>query len=115
MHDMTHDDLPQDAEMIKSVLHKIIDEMDALEAGRINPKMVAKVDVAVPHNESTEPAAEEASETPEEESSELDPEVLKQLMDKAGHADESGATEEENTDELPPSLADAVRRKKAMK
>ncbi len=115
---MPHDDMPQDAEMIKTVLQKIIDEMNGLESNRImpesrKPKMVAaQVDIAAKPEEGS--PQEESMESPEEESSEMNPEVLKQLMDKAGQADESGAMPEDHADELHPAIADLIRKKKGM-
>ena len=112
-----HDDQAEDADMIKQVLQKIIDEMDGLEAGRIHPKMaIQKTEViGAPHDESAENPAEEASETPEEENAEgLDPDVLKQLMDKAGSADDSGATPDDQMSDLHPDIAMAVRKKKGL-
>lgn len=113
---MQHEDQSQDESMIKQVLQKIIDEMDGMEANRIHPKMMAaKIDVAPMHDESMEPKAEEMSETSEEESSELDPSVLSSLMEKAGSVNEDGASPEDSMDDLPPSIADAVRKKKGLK
>src|SRR5216684_1717039 len=113
--EVSHDEMNQDADMIKNVLQKIIDEMNGLEANRIHPKMMsAKVAVVPGHDESAENPTEEASETPEEEKSELDPEVLKQLMDKAGTTDDSGSEPNDHMDELPSSLADMVRKKKGL-
>lgn len=130
-----HNDQTEDADMIKQVLQKIIDEMDGLEAGRIHPKMMAaKVDVMAPKDGSQpddqmmayggaagipDPTGNHA-ETPEEAEPEdqfnqhegLDPDVLKKLLDRAGAADESGSESEDEFLDLPPAVADAVRKKR---
>lgn len=106
---MPHEDVKQDKDMIKSVLQKIIDEMDMMESDRImpehrKPKMVkTEVEVVKP--------AEEM----EMESDELDPAVLSELMNKAGEANESGELPEDQEMDLPPEIADAVKRKREMK
>lgn len=102
-----HEDMSQDKDMIKAVLQKIIDEMDTMESDRImpadrKPKAMA-VDV-----KAVQPMDEEESE-------DLDPNVLGELMNKAGQADENGALPEDQESDLPPEIADAVRRKKEMK
>lgn len=107
--DMPHDDMSQDKDMIKSVLQKIIDEMDMMESDRImpesrKPKMM-KMEV-----ETVKPV-----EDMEMESEELDPTVLGELMNKAGEADESGALPEDRESDLPPEIVEAIRRKKEMK
>jgi|ERR1019366_7501362 hypothetical protein len=135
-----HDDQDQDAEMIKQVLQKIITEMDGLESNRIHPKvMAAHVDVAAPKagiqpDDSTMPPTpmfdggeigqkhpnENSAETPEaaepenqfNQHEELDPSVLKKLLDRAGMADESGSESEDEFTGLPPAIADAVRKKR---
>jgi hypothetical protein len=115
--EMSHDDMSQDAAMIKKVLQKVIDEMDMMESDRLmpdhmKPKMVAaKVDVMSPKSE------HEMSEDSDMESEEheLDPEIMKQLMDKAGSADENGSTEEDSMEGLDPEIAAAVMKKKGMK
>lgn len=106
MDNMEQEDMPQDVDMVRNVLQKIIDEMDTMEAGRIHPKMVdAKMTTVDPKEE---PMAEEMP----EESGELDPTVLKSLLDKAGSSDDSGALPEDGDMDLPPSLRDAVRKKR---
>lgn len=104
MDTMPHEDMSQDKDMIKSVLQKIIDEMDTMESDRImpehrRPKMM-KMEV-----EAVKPMEDMESE-------ELDPAVLGELMNKADQADESGALPEDHENDLPPEIADAVRRKK---
>ena len=134
-----HDDQDEDAEMIKQVLQKIINEMDGLESNRIHPKvMAAKVDVTAPKDGMPSPDQPEDQmmafggaaglkdpngnhgETPEESEPEnqfnqhegLDPDVLKKLLDRAGMADESGSESEDEFLDLPPAVADAVRKKR---
>jgi hypothetical protein len=107
MDTMPHEDMSQDKDMIKSVLQKIIDEMDMMETERImpesrRPKMM-KTEV-----ESVRPVEDMQDE-------ELDPSVLGELMTKAGEADESGALPEDHENDLPPEIAEAVKRKKEMK
>lgn len=105
---MPHDDAGQDKDMIKTILQKIIDEMNTMEADRIMPEerkpkvMEMEVKTAQPMDE-------------EMESDELDPNVLGELMSKAGEADESGALPEDRESDLPPEIAEAVKRKKEMK
>lgn len=105
---MPHDDASQDKDMIKTILQKIIDEMNTMESDRIMPEerkpkvMEMEVKAAQPMDE-------------EMESDELDPNVLGELMSKAGEADESGALPEDRESDLPPEIAEAVRRKKKMK
>lgn len=130
-----HDDEAEDADMIKKVLQKIIDEMDGLESDRIHPKMPATpMDAAVAQDE-TQPdeqkmafggaaglrnPASNHAETPEESEPEnqfnqhegLDDDILKKLLDKAGDANESGSESEDEFLDLPPAIADAVRKKR---
>lgn len=106
-----HDDEAQDAQMIEQVLQKVIDQMHSMEAGRIHPKVVdAKVTAVVP--KPNEQESMEGQEEPQDENG-LNPDVLKTLLDKAGSADESGATPDDMSD-LHPGLADIVRNKKKM-
>ena len=143
-----HDDEAEDADMIKKVLQKIIDEMDGLESNRIHPKMAAPsmdaVDPDKDQDNDMNPALDpdQASdkpqmmahggaaglrdpmsnhaETPEESEPEnqfnqhegLDDDILKKLLDKAGDADESGSESEDEFLDLPPAIADAVRKKR---
>lgn len=121
-----HSDEPQDAAMIESVLQKIIDEMHGMEAGRIHPKIVdAKVTaiapkpdamsmggMAKPNENIAETNMEAEPENQENQHGELDPDVLKSLLDKAGSADASGATPEDGLDDIHPGLADIIRNKK---
>lgn len=104
---MPHEDMSQDKDMIKAVLQKIIDEMDTMESDRIMPEerrpkvMATEVKTVQPMDDM--------------ESEELDPNVLGELMTKAGEADESGALPEDRESDLPPEIAEAVKRKKEMK
>jgi len=107
--EMEHDDQSPDADMIKQVLQKIIDEMDGLEANRIHPKMSAmKLEVETPKENMQEGGVEEPTEDG------LDPEILSQLMDKAGSADETGELPEDKESVLPPEIAMAVKKKKGL-
>lgn len=102
---MMPQDMNQDKDMIKSVLQKIIDEMDTMESDRIMPesRRPKAVEMEV---KTAQPMDEEM------ESDELDPNVLGELMSKAGEADESGALPEDRESDLPPEIRDAVSRKK---
>lgn len=111
-----HADEAQDAEMISSVLQKIVDEMHGLEADRILP---AHKKPGYAHGEVVAPEhpAENHAETldeaePENEANELDPEILESLMEKAEHANEDGSTEEDEMADLPPTIVEAIRLKK---
>lgn len=115
---VSHDDQAQDAEMIKSVLQKIVDEMNGLEADRIMPAhkkpgyAAGSMGVESPNENKAETMQEAEPENPEPE---LDSDVLKSLLDKAGEADETGKLPEDDMADLPPAIADAVRRKKMPK
>ena len=108
MDKMPHEDMQQDTDMIKSVLQKIIDEMNQMETDRIMPEsrkpkvMKTEVEVVKPMEEDME-------------SEDLDPAVLGELMTKAGEADEMGELPEYRESDLPPEIAEAVKRKKEMK
>lgn len=106
-----HADEAEDADMIKSVLQKIIDEMDGLEANRIHPKMAMQMDITKAPEGSPE---EEKGEDPsmEQDEADLDPEILSKLMDKAGTADDSGELPEDKSAGLPDSVMAAVNKKK---
>lgn len=104
---MPQDNMSQDKDMIKSVLQKIIDEMDTMESDRIMPEsrrpkmMKMEVEAVKPMDET--------------EDEELDPAVLSELMSRAGEADESGALPEDREMGLPPEIAEAVKRRKEPK
>lgn len=106
MDTMPHEEMNQDKDMIKSVLQKIIDEMDMMESDRIMPEsrrpkaMKMEVEAVSPIQEETE-------------SDELDPTVLSDLMARADEADESGALPEDRENDLPPEIRDAVSRRRA--
>lgn len=101
---MPHDDKPQDMDMIKTVLQKIVDEMNTMESDRIMPDSRKPKAMAM-EIKTTQPMDEM-------ESDELDPTVLSELMNKAGEADESGALPEDRENDLPPEIRDAISRKK---
>lgn len=106
------DMMPQEnssQDMIKSVLQKIIDEMGSLEADRIMP------DHRKPKMVKMEVEAVKPTEEMDMEDEELDPAVLGELMDKAGQADESGELPEDKESDLPPEIAEAVKRRKEPK
>lgn len=96
-------------DMVKSILQNIIDDMNDMEADRIMPEdrkpkaMKVEVKTATPKPEMVEETMED---------DELDPAVLDELMTKADQADENGLLPEDAEDELPPDIADSVRRKR---
>jgi hypothetical protein len=106
---MEHDDSTQDAEMIKRVLQKVIDEMDEMESSRVMPEHMK------PKMEMTKVEMAPKEETPMDEEEGLDPAIMQSLMDKASSADENGATEEDSLEGLDPEIAAAVMKKKGMK
>lgn len=111
--DMQQDDNTQDPQMIIQMLQKVINDMKSMEADRLMPDHMkpkvemAKVDVMAPKDDMPMDDSDQ--------SSDLDPEIMKQLMDKANHADDSGSTPDDSMNELDPEIADAVRAKKGMK
>jgi len=111
-----HDDQAQDAEMIRSVLQKICDEMNGLEADRIMPAHkkpgYAHGDVVAPEHPAENHALDLGEAEPENEANELDPHVLESLMEKAEGANEDGSTEEDTEADLPPTIVEAIRIKK---
>jgi len=106
---LEHDDAKQDVDMIKTVLQKIIDDMTEYEADRIMPEerkpkeVIAEVKSIEAH-----PMDEMDMETDEE----LNPDVLSQLLEKAGSASLEGETEEDVEDGLDPEIAKLVREKR---
>lgn len=98
-------------DMIKEILQKIIDEMGTLESDRIMPEhrrpkaMALEIKTATPHIEELEIEDEE----------DLDPTILNELLTQADTADETGALPEDATDDLPPEISEAVRRKKRIR
>lgn len=107
---MPHEDAAQDKDMIKEILHKIIDEMDRVESDRIMPEH-RKPKMVEMEVKTMKPTDEMESEEDEG----LDPAVLGELMNKAGEADESGELPEDKESDLPPEIADAVKRHKETK
>lgn len=105
---LEHDDQKQDVDMIKSVLQRIIDEMNEFEADRIMPEE-KKPKAVVAEVKTMEPMEMDESEETEEG---LSPIVLSELMSKAESADEEGNLPEDNEDSLPPEIAALVREKK---
>lgn len=113
-----HDDEAQDSEMIKSVLQKIVDDMNSLEANRIMPEhkkpgYAMGGGIPNPEENKAELPQQAEPETQTNQHEPLSPEVLKDLMEKAEHADESGATPEDEMEGLHPHIAAivAMRRK----
>jgi hypothetical protein len=116
---MQEEDEVKDESMIKAVLQKIIDEMNGMEADRINPKkepiMLSAGSDGIPN------PADNSAETPEEaepenqdnQHEELDPSVLKTLLETAGNDSESQS--DSDFLDLPPAIADVVRKKKGLK
>lgn len=114
--EVSHDDTAQDAEMIRSVLQKICDDMGSLEADRIMPAHkkpgYANGNVVAPENPADNEALDHSEAEPENQANELDPKILESLMEHAEHANEDGGTPEDELDKLPPTIAEAIRRKK---
>lgn len=122
---LEQDDSKQDMDMISTVLRKVADEMEQMESDRIMPDhMKPKVEVAhlsmgagIPNpNENKAETFDQAEpETQMNQHEPLDPAVLKELMDKAGQADDEGATEDDHLDEFDPEIAALIRKKKETK
>ena len=104
---LEHEDSTQDTDMIKTVLQKIIDEMNEMEAGRIMPMEKRPKEMEAEVSAVSVPEEEEMEEGPE-----LDQGVLSDLMSKAESADVEGNLPEDQEDGLPPELAEIVRLKK---
>lgn len=118
---MPQEDMSDDASMIKQVLQKIIGEMEDLEAGRIHPKVevmkLSRGSDGMPNpneNEAETPnqAEPENMEGEDNQHEELDPEVLKQLMDKATTADDQGSLPEDQENAFPQEIQDALNKKR---
>jgi hypothetical protein len=104
---LEHSDEQQDKDMIKSVLQKIIDDMNKYESDRIMPEeRKPKAVVAKVETEKVLPLEEEDMEEG------LNPEVLSQLMAKADEANENGETEEDNMEGLDPEIMRLIQEKK---
>lgn len=105
---MPQDDDKQEMDTIKQALMKIIGDMDKMDADsflpdHMKPKMAA---VSV----SAEPTPDEPMDDDAEGSS--DPSMLAGLMDKAGSADADGQLPEDKQDDVDPSIAAIVAKKK---
>jgi hypothetical protein len=105
---LEHEDQKQDADMIKSVLQKIIDDMNAYEADRIMPEE-RKPKAVIAEVKSVEATPLDGIESDEEG---LNPEVLAQLMEKADTASPEGETEEDMDEGLDPEIARLVQEKR---
>ena len=101
----------QEKDMIKSVLQKIIDDMNSYEADRIMP-MERKPKTVVAEVKSVEAEPMEEMEDDEEG---LNPDILSQLLDKAEKASPEGETEEDTEEGLDPEIAQLVREKRKAK
>lgn len=110
-----------DPEMVKSVLQKIIDDMNGLESDRIHPKTapmkLSEGSAGIPNpneNEAETPmqAEPEDHEGEANQHGPLDPEVLKQLMDKATNANDDGSLPEDQENAFPSEIQDAINRKR---
>lgn len=118
----------QQMDMIKTTLQKLIDDMNTMEAGRIAPP---KPDVPTSPDASAPLALSEGShgiprpnedhaETPDEaepenqfnQHEELDPNILKSLLEKAGSADEEGSLPEDQENDFPQEVQNAVNEKR---
>lgn len=117
--EVEHSDQAQDAEMIKKVLQKVIDDMNSLESDRIHPKVMklnaGSMGIEKPNENSAETPEEAEPENDQDQHGPLDPDVLKTLLERAGEADETGSTAEDKFLDLPPEIADAIKRKRGMK
>lgn len=91
-------------DMIKSVLQKIIDEMNTMESDRIMPEERRPKPMAMEIEAKVDPM--------EGMDEDLDPSVLSELMSKAGEADETGALPEDRENDLPPEIRSAVSQKR---
>lgn len=118
--EMPHDDEMQDESMIKEVLQRIIDEMDGMEAKRIHPKVEVmhlsggSDGIPNPNENSAETPEQAEPEQQQNQHEELDPTVLKTLLEEA----EGNETSSQSTDDfldLPPEIVDAIRNKRRAK
>jgi len=97
----------QEKDMIKSVLQKIIDDMNSYEADRIMPE-ARKPKAVVAEVKSIEAEPIEA----ELDDEGLNPEVLAQLMETAEKASPEGETDEDMEEGLDPEIARLVQEKR---
>lgn len=128
-------DMPQDTgeendektqmDMIKTTLQKLIDDMNTLEAGRIAPP---KPDASTPpaplglsegshgiprpNEDDAETPDEAEPENQDNQHGELDPNILKTLLEKAGSSDEDGSLPEDVEHEFPQEVQNAVNEKR---
>jgi len=110
---MPHEDEKQDVDMIKTVLQKIIDEMNDMESQRMLPDGHPAKHVEIAAKVSPEGSPEEESmESPEQESSEHDDGALSDLLGKADQADETGAMPEDHEEDLPPEISALIAEKR---
>jgi len=99
----------QEKDMIKSVLQKIIDDMNSYEADRIMP-MERKPKAVVAEVKSVEAEPMDV----EEDEEGLNPDILSQLLDKAEKASPEGETDEDTEEGLDPEIARIVREKRKL-
>lgn len=103
-----HKDEGQDMDMISTVLRKVADEMDKMDADSFLPEhMKPKAEVPV----EASPLDAEMPLDDDMEGSE-DPSLLAGLMDKAGSADDEGMLPEDASEDIDPAIADVVAAKK---
>lgn len=102
-----HSDESQDMDMIKSVLQKIIDQMDQMEADNLmpearKPKVVEATVEASPMDMSMDDDGSDSD----------DASLLPSLMDKAKDADDEGALPEDKQEDVDPAIASIIAEKK---
>ena len=129
MPDMNQDTMPQDDEnqekqqmdMIKTTLQKLIDDMNTLEAGRIAPKPSVPAPMGLsegshgipnPNEDDAETPDEAEPENQDNQHGELDPSILKSLLEKAGSADEDGSLPEDQEHDFPQEVQNLVNEKR---
>jgi len=108
---LEHEDMKKDTDMIKSVLQKIIDDMNEYEADRIMPEE-RKPKAIIAEVKSME--ANPMDEMDADDSEELNPDVLSQLLEKADKSNPEGETEEDAEEGLDPEIARLVREKRKL-
>lgn len=100
-------------DMIKQTLMRVIDDMNKMESQRLLPDGHPKKMGDMPPAPSPDAPAIAADEPDGDEgSSDLDPNVLGQLLDKAGDAGPDGSTDEDAQSALDPDIAAIVAEKK---
>lgn len=100
-----------DAALAKSVLHKMVDDMEGYEAARIHPRKPDHAGVVNPTEDKGE-NFDEAEPENSENQHDLNPKVLGDLLNKAGSAHEDGSTSEDLEEELPEEIRSAVNKKR---